>query len=301
MIRPSALARLLAASFLAAGLGSCGSPTTPDGGNLPPQPVPMSPVGGTQVTTDNPTFTVQNARGFDAGQATYTFRLVGGAGGQEIAAATVPAGSGTTSMTFAAPLPRGATLSWSVIAHSATSDVSSSSAQFRTVSPTCLSPRGPYAKSVVDYFLPACSLANNRYNNPQAVLGPPDAGQLPSGVYFGFMSLGEKGFVTVDMEACAVDDPGPDVRVYQSVGMEPVTLYAAGAPAGPFLLVQSRLSCGTRLGSLFSRYCDFDLASAQIQQARYFRIEDGEIFPCPGDTDSEGADIDAIEILHQTP
>ena len=43
---------------------------------------------------------------------------------------------------------------------------------------------------------------------------------------------------------------------------------------------------------------DFDLGAAEIQEARYFRIQDGELFPCPGDTVTEGADIDAIEILH---
>ena len=286
----------------AAGLAACGgaSPTSPGGGGLPAQPQAVSPVGNQQVTSDSPSFTVRNASGFDAGQANYTFRVLT-ASGRQLNSITVPAGSGTTVATFASALPRSMTLSWVVTARNSTAEVSSAPAQFRTVSVACLSGRDPYAKSVVGFFLPACSLANNRYNDPREVLGPPNAGQFASGLFFGFMSLGEKGHVTVDMEGCAVDQPGADVRVFQSVGLEPVTLYAAGSPTGPFLLLESRKECGTRLPGVFSRYCDFDLAAGEVPEARYFRIEDGEIFPCPGDTDSEGADIDAIQILHQKP
>lgn len=301
--RPSVLHRRLAALAVAAGLIACGgsAPTSPGGGSLPAQPEAVSPAAGTQLATDTPTFTVRNARGFDAGQATYTFRVATASGAREIATVTVSAGSGTTSATFAAPLPRGMTLTWVATASRPGSEVSSSPAQFRTVAVACLSGRDAYAKSVVDFFLPPCSLMNNRYNDPREVLGPPDAGQLASGEFFGFMSLGERGYVTVDMEGCTVDEPGPDVRVFQTVGMEPVTLYAAGTPSGPFQLLEARKPCGTRLPGVGSRYCDFDLASPEVQEARYFRIEDGEIFPCPGDTDSEGADIDAIQILHPKP
>lgn len=298
---PPRLARHATVLLLAAGLDACGvSSPTPPGGDLPAQPQAVSPVGNQQVTSDSPTFTVRNARGYDAGQATYTFRLITGSG-KEIAGVSVPAGSGTTVAAFAGALPRSMTLSWVATARGSMGEVSSAPAQFRTVTVACLSGRDAYAKSVVDSFLPACSLANNRYNDPREVLGPPDAGVLASGLFFGFMSLGEKGYVTVDMESCAVDQAGPDVRVFQSVGMEPVTLYAAGSPMGPFLLLESRKECGTRLPGVFSRYCDFDLAAGEVQEARYFRIEDGEIFPCPGDTDSEGADIDAIQIIHQRP
>jgi hypothetical protein len=109
-----------------------------------------------------------------------------------------------------------------------------------------------------------------------------------------------EGHVTVDMEACAQDLPGDDVRVYQFVAQEPVTLYAAGSPTGPFELVAYRTRCGTRVpGFPQRRYCDLDLADAEVQEARYFKVEDGELYPfCPGDTPSEGADIDAVEILH---
>ena len=106
--------------------------------------------------------------------------------------------------------------------------------------------------------------------------------------------------MTVDMEACAQDLPGPDVRVHQFVSQEFVTLYAGGSPNGPFQLLGYRVRCGNRVpGFPQRRTCDFDLGAAEVQEARYFKVEDGELYPfCPGDTPSEGADIDAVEILN---
>jgi hypothetical protein len=87
--------------------------------------------------------------------------------------------------------------------------------------------------------------------------------------------------------------------VYQSQADEPVTLYAGDAPNGPFKQVAFRRYCGNRTPGLFSSYCDFDLAEAGIGSARYLRIEDGELYPClRGGTQSEGADIDAVELLN---
>ena len=283
------------------GCGGGGSPKpspSPTLEPLGPVPVPLTPIANEQVASDTPIFTVRNAQNFDQGQATYTFRVTTVSGQGEIASGTVAAGSGRTSLMFAQALPRGMTLTWSVVAKSASSEVTSSTATFRTVAVACQASRSPYAKSVVDSFLTACSQANNKYNDPQAVLGPPDAGGTGPDMYFGFMSLGEGGYVTVDMESCAQDLPGSDVRVFQSVSQEPVTLFAAGSPTGPFLEIGSRVRCGNRLPGTFSHYCDFDLAAAEVQEARYFKIQDGELFPCPGGTVTEGADIDAIEILH---
>jgi hypothetical protein len=105
------------------------------------------------------------------------------------------------------------------------------------------------------------------------------------------------------MEACAADAAGFDLRVYQAVGSEPVTVYAAGTPTGPFVLLEARKRCGERVpGSQAIRYCDFDLADGEVREARYFRIEDGELFPCDlAETPSEGADIDAVQILNARP
>jgi hypothetical protein len=261
----------------------------------------VAPAEGTQLTSDAPTFSARNALGYDVGQAEYTFRLLTRSGGRVIASMTVPAGNRTTSVTFAGALPRGMRLTWNVTAKSASAEVASATGSFKTMSVACIPGRDPYAKSVVDWFIPACNLSQDIYNDPREVLGPPDAGGVGPNHFFGFMSLGDDGYVTVDMETCAVDEPGPDVRVYQSVAREPVTLWAAGSPTGPFQLLQYRLSCGGRVPGVFSRVCDFDLGEAEVDEARYFKIEDGENYPCPGDTVSEGADIDAIEVLHPKP
>ena len=251
---PQASLLLLVSALPACNGGGPPKPTpSPTPEPLGPTPVLITPTGNEQAASDTPTFTVRNALNYDQGQATYTFRLTTVSGQREIASGAVPAGLGRTSAMFAAPLPRGMTLAWSVMAQSAASEVSS--CDRRPSAPSRWPARRagrPYAKSVVDSFLSACSQAHNKYNDPREVLGPPDAGGAGPDMYFGFMSLGEGGYVTVDMESCAQDLPGADVRVYQSVSQEPVTLYASGSPTGPFELIGSAVRCGTRLPGVFS-------------------------------------------------
>jgi hypothetical protein len=157
---------------------------------------------------------------------------------------------------------------------------------------------GEFAESVVDWWLPACSLrANAPHSDPLEVLGRPDAAR-PGGVFRGFMSLGQGGHVTVDLGRTVVDHDGPEFRVYQTASAEWVTLYAASTPTGPFTLVALRRECGNDIPGVFSNICDFDLAEGGLSSARYLRVEDGELYPCLlGDTDNEGADLDAVEIL----
>jgi hypothetical protein len=159
-----------------------------------------------------------------------------------------------------------------------------------------------YAQSVVDWWLPACSLARNRYVDPEEVVGPPDAVNLGGRGenYLGFISLGQGGYVTVDTGITFVDAPGPDVRVYQTVSGagEPVSLYASSNPQGPFTRIGLRVPCGERSAGLFSNHCDFDLRDGGLAAARYLKVEDGEIYPClAAGSVTEGADIDAVEIL----
>jgi hypothetical protein len=156
--------------------------------------------------------------------------------------------------------------------------------------------------SVVDYWLPRCSLERNGYNDASRVLGPPDAVFLGAKDQFtGIMSLGQGGYVVVDMGVTVTDAAGPDVRVFQMASNEPVTLYAATSAQGPYTLVGLQVSCGTRTGGgIAAGHCDFDLKDAGLASARYFKIEDGEIYPClKGGTITEGADIDAIQTLNQ--
>jgi hypothetical protein len=271
----------------------------------PTVPVPIDPASGASVTADRPTFTVRNAQGYDQGAATYTFELANASGAQVLSKVDVPAGRSTTSAPFPIPMPRGLMLSWRAIAtNGAGATVASARVSFRPPGAECVTGRGPYAKRVVDLFLTNCSRRNNSYNDPEEVLGRPDAARISADPFVGtgFLSLGEKGHVDVDMEVCAVDTPGDDIRVYQAVSNEPVTLYVAGRPEGPYVLLGDRVRCGTRSGDgIFSNYCDFDLAAGEVQEARYLRVEDGELYPCPGDTDTEGADIDAMQVLHVKP
>jgi hypothetical protein len=156
----------------------------------------------------------------------------------------------------------------------------------------------PYATAVADWWVPACSLAHNGYNDPNQVVGVPDAVNLGGkDNYRGLISLGQGGWVTVDMGAVVVNGPGPDVRIYQTTSNEPVTVYAGVSPSGPFTLIGLREPCGRRSTNTFSNFCEFDLGA--VAEARYLKVEDGEIYPClSGDTRTEGADIDAVQALN---
>jgi len=300
-----ARARLLfggASLLVGLSLTSCGDsgPTSP--GPLPSQPELVSPKSGETLATDSPVFTVLNASGFDEGQADYTFRVSVASTDRDVASMTVHAGRGQTATRFPQPLLRGATLAWQVTARKPSrEEVASTTSTFRVPATTCAATSGRFAKRVVDWWISACSLLTNLYSDPTAVLGPPDAAEIGPGRYRGMVSLGSGGYVAVDTEACAVDGPGDDVRVYQTVSIEPVTLYAGSDPAGPWVLVESRKPCGPRVSGVFSHGCTFDLARAGLEEARYFKIEDGELYPCPGVGGTDGADIDALELLNVKP
>jgi len=303
------LRRLRAAALglaLVVPLGGCGddneSPGSP--GPLPPQPVQVEPAAGASLDTDRPLFTVQNANGFDSGQADYTFWITVASSEREVTSVTVPAGRGTTSIQFPEALLRGATLSWTVTAVNTSGEETASDSRTFRLPPVECGPSGdPYAKAVEDFWVPAVCLANNIYNDPEEALGPPDAGGQGPDRFFGFVSLGNGGWVDVDMEGCTIDGPGPDVRVFQAVSGEPVTLLASSTPTGPWVVVEYRKPCGNRVPGMRPqiRQCTFDLFEAGIDETRYYRVQDGELFPCPGGTVTEGTDIDAVEILNAKP
>lgn len=171
-----------------------------------------------------------------------------------------------------------------------------------STSPTpaaCTGTPSTYARAVSDWWVPRCSLEQDAFNDPQTALGPPDAMGFGPVSYTGFISLGFGGRVTVDLGGCIADQPGPDLRVFQAVSGEPVSVYVSTGPDGPFTLVEARKPCGNRVDAV-KGYCDFDLADGGVTQARYVRVEDGELFPCPGGTQSEGADLDAVQALGVT-
>src|SRR5262249_30818520 len=130
-----------------------------------------------------------------------------------------------------------------------------------------------YAQAVVDWWLPQCSLEHNHYNDPNEVLGAPDAVFLGTkDAYTGIMSMGQGGYVVVDLGVTAVDGPGADVRVYQMTSNEPVTVYASDSASGPFTLIGLRVTCGTRSQGRPANHCDFDLRDGGLAQARYLKI-----------------------------
>jgi hypothetical protein len=163
-----------------------------------------------------------------------------------------------------------------------------------------------YAARVVDSWMPGCSLQRNSYSDPNEVLGAPNAlNTAPRGEptrYRGMISLGQGGFAVLDMGQAIANRSGNDVRVYQFTGEEPVSLYGADTTTESFKLIGFRRYCGNRIPGAPANwgYCDFDLSEGGLSSARYLRVEDGELYPClRGDTDSEGADIDAVELLNQ--
>jgi len=171
-----------------------------------------------------------------------------------------------------------------------------------TPSPTptpCAPATSPYAVAVAEWWIPGSSLAQNIYDNPQEAVGAPNAAGFGPSNFTGFVSLGYGGHVTVDLGGCVTDVAGNDLRIYQAVSSEPLSVYVSTSAEGPFtLLLPYFQDCGTRVqGSAVQKYCEFDLASAAVQKARYVRVEDGEIFPCPCGTASEGADLDAVQAL----
>lgn len=158
-----------------------------------------------------------------------------------------------------------------------------------------------YGRAVVDWWLPECSRNRNGYNDPQEAVGPPDAANTGGrDLYRGLISLGQGGYVTLELGEPAADGPGADIRVFQTTTNEPVTLYASASAQGPFVLVGLRRSCGVRTQGIFSNHCDFDLRDAGLALARYVKVEDGEIYPClAGGTLTEGADLDAVQTLNR--
>ena len=81
-------------------------------------------------------------------------------------------------------------------------------ATFRLPPVECGTSEDPYAQSVEGFWVPAVCLAQNIHNDPEEALGPPNYGGNAVDQFTGFVSLGNGGWVDVDMEACAVDNDG---------------------------------------------------------------------------------------------
>ena len=131
-----------------------------------------------------------------------------------------------------------------------------------TPTPTpCAAATSVYATSVVESWIPASSLAQNIYNDPGEAVGAPNAGGSGPRNFYGFVSLGFGGHVTLDLGGCIADGAGADIRVYQAISGEPLSVYVSTSQSGPFTLLRPFFrECGTRVpGDRSKSYCEFDL------------------------------------------
>ena len=272
-------------------------PSEPPTPTLGEAPAAISPVQGRAVESNTPTLVVLNARGFDAGQASYEFVVLDAAGTVVEDLPGVTAGATRTEVTIPRPLPRGFVYRWKAIARAGERQAESQAAAFEVAVPC--TPGDPYAKAVLDLQLSDCTRRTNRRAllDGRSVLGPPDARGMTEETYTGFLSLGEDGLVTVDMGVCMSEGEGPELRVFQYIQDEPVGVEVSGDPNGPWIDLGVK-RCGEGGTGDRANHCDFDLAGTGIKTARYVRVSDAESFPCErAGTRTEGADIDAIQVL----
>ena len=137
------------------------------------------------------------------------------------------------------------------------------------------------AKAVVDGPSRRAPRDANHYNDPDDVLGRPTPAGFGPDNFFGFLSLGERGPRHRGHGGLrGRTRRGFDLRVCQAVSSEPVTVYAAGRRDGPFVLHRPGDALRRDPGDdHFSATATSTSPTAEIDEARYFRIEDGEQLP----------------------
>jgi hypothetical protein len=85
------------------------------------------------------------------------------------------------------------------------------------------------------------------------------------------------------------------------VANEAVEVQVAQSENGPYISLGMK-NCGDA-GPNFSNSCDFDLAGSGLNNIRFVKVFDREVFTFPGVAcdnagSSPGADLDAVEVLH---
>ncbi|RKX71300.1 hypothetical protein DRP53_02070 [candidate division WOR-3 bacterium] len=103
-----------------------------------------------------------------------------------------------------------------------------------------------------------------------------------------FFSLGQSGFIIIDMGRPIRNGPGDDLTIYEGDGTaEGYSVSASNSPFGPW----HDLGGGSGTSG-------FDLTTGGLDQARYIKItDDGS----PASGPYAGFDLDAIEAIHSVP
>ncbi len=143
----------------------------------------------------------------------------------------------------------------------------------------------PYANDILElnYVRTCDSLA---FTDPYEALGPNNASGsgTTADPYQGFVSLDYGGSLIVEMGETVIDGDGPDIRIYEYVSSEPLEVFVSPTEIGPWVSLGVKW-CGV--------YCDFDLALAEMEYARFIQVKD--VYSLAGLCHStSGPDIDAI-------
>lgn len=130
-----------------------------------------------------------------------------------------------------------------------------------------------FAKSIVDYYPGG---KDNKHDKPIDALIPDDE------KYF---SLGG-GYIVFDMDAGTeiINNPGSDIRVYETNNIEPYSVY-----------ISQDMNDWTFVGD-GAGITEFDISSTGMSRARYIQVIDG-IKEEEASGDSPGADIDGVKTL----
>lgn len=143
-----------------------------------------------------------------------------------------------------------------------------------------------WADTVIDYS-PGFGVGPG-FNDPRAALGPPDAEPRDNGAGL-ICSLGREGSITLAISNhVIVDDPGDDLTVRETIPLfENYRVWVSQDG-------MDYIPLGDGLGD-----ADFDLADAQLEWARFVKIED--LLPettGSGNDPWYGVDLDALGAMH---
>jgi len=164
-----------------------------------------------------------------------------------------------------------------------------SNIQTFTVKNICQAQGSRYAEYVAEWTrVRACDKILR--TDTSAALGASDAGGYVSQDEpgWGFVSIDASGALTLELGRAAYDGGGPDIRVFEYYSSEPIEVFVAPSPLGPWT------SLGVKWCDL---YCDYDLGAGGVPYARFVRLQDRAPATDACHTTS-GSDVDAVMALN---